>query len=63
MGGLNQDICREIGYHFLQEPPRDLKIPDFFKNDVRLRVKEFFEHILNDCLENEPSFDKNLQIF
>ena len=41
-GGLNQDIHREIGCHFLQEPPRDLKILDFFKNAVKPRVKESF---------------------
>ena len=41
-GGLNQDIRREIGCHFSQEPPRDLKILDFFKNDVGPRLKESF---------------------
>ena len=41
-GGLNQDINWEIGCHFLLEPPRDLKILDFFKNDVGPRVKESF---------------------
>ena len=41
-GGLNPSFCWEIGCHFLQEPSRVLKILDFFKNDVRLRVKESF---------------------
>ena len=39
--GLNQDICWEIGCHFLQEPPRYLKILEFFKNDVRPRGRPF----------------------
>ena len=41
-GGLNQDIRWEIGCHFSQEPLRDLKILDFFENDVGPRVKESF---------------------
>ena len=41
-GGWNPDIRREIGCHFSQEPPRDLKILDFFKNGVGPRAKESF---------------------
>ena len=45
-GGSNQDIRREIGCCFSQEPPRELKILDFLKNDFTPRVKSYFEHIL-----------------
>ena len=41
-GRLNQDIRWEIGCNFSQEPPRDLKILDSFKNDVRPRLRESF---------------------
>ena len=43
---------------------RVLKLLYFFKNDVDLRVKDFFEHTLNDCPENVMSLTKKkLQIF
>ena len=35
--------------------PNVLKLTDFFKNDVGVRVKNSILHILNDCLENRPS--------
>ena len=41
-GGWNPPIRWEIGCHFSQEPPKDLKILDFFKHDVEPRVKESF---------------------
>ena len=62
-GGLNQDIRREIGCHFSQEPPRDLKILAFFKNDVEPRVKEFDWAYLEWLSRKRTKFDKNLQIF
>ena len=58
-GGGNPSFRREIGCHISQEPPKVLKILDFFKNDVKLRVKES----LNDCLENSPSSTKIYEFF
>ena len=62
-GGGEPDIRREIGCHFSQEPPRDLRILDFFKNDVGPRLKESFEHTLNDYLENGSSSTKIYTFF
>jgi len=62
-GGLNQDIRQEIGCHFSQKPPRDLKILDFLKNDVGLRVKESFWAYLDWLSRKRTEFDKNLHIF
>ena len=41
-GEWNPPFGREIGCHFSQELPRDLKILDLFKNDVGPRMKESF---------------------
>ena len=48
---------------FLQEPPRDLKILDFFKNDIKPRIKESFWAYLEWLSRKQTEFDKNLQIF
>ena len=42
---------------------RVLKLLYFFKNDVGPRVKEFFEHILNDCPKNGLSLTKKITNF
>ena len=54
-GGWNPPYAQEIGCHFSRNDPNVLKLPDFFKNDVGLKVKFHFGHILNDCPENGPS--------
>ena len=59
----NPPIRQEIGCHFLQEPSRDLKILDSFKNDVRPRVKESFWAYLEWLSRKRTEFDKNLHIF
>ena len=52
--------AQEIACHFSQDHARVLKLLDFFKKDVELRVKE---HILNDCPENGPSSTKIYKVF
>ena len=41
-GGWNPPYAQEIGCHFSRNDPNVLKLPDFFKNDVGLKVKESF---------------------
>ena len=41
-GGGNPPSAQEIGCHFSWNDPNVLKLPDFFKNDVRPKVKESF---------------------
>ena len=62
-GGENPPFCWEIGYHFSQEPCRDLKILDFFKNDIGPRVEESFWAYLECLSRKQTGFDKNLHIF
>ena len=62
-GWINQDIRWEIGCHFSQEPPRDIKILDFFKNDVGPSAEESFWAYLEWLSRKWTEFDKNLQIF
>ena len=40
--GGDTPAAQEIRCHFSGNDPNVLKIPDFFKNDVRLKVKESF---------------------
>ena len=42
MRGDDTPAAQEIGYHFSGNYPNVLKLPEFFKNDVRLKVKESF---------------------
>ena len=41
-GGWNPPYAQEIGCHFSKNDPNVLKLPDFFKNDVKPKVKESF---------------------
>ena len=41
-GGSYVPAAQEIACHFLQDHARVLKLLDFFKNDVKPRVKESF---------------------
>ena len=45
-GGWNPPYAQEIGCHFSRNDPNVLKLPDFFKNDVKPKVKEsFWSHL------------------
>ena len=41
-GGWNPPYAQEISCHFSRNDLNVLKLPDFFKNDVGLKVKESF---------------------
>ena len=41
-GGWNPPYAQEIGCHFSRNDPNVLKLPDFLKNDVGLKVKKSF---------------------
>ena len=41
-GGYDTPAALEIGCHFSENYPNVLKLPDFFENDVGLKVKESF---------------------
>ena len=40
--GDDTPAAQEIGCHFSANDPNVLKLPDFFKNDVRPKVKKSF---------------------
>ena len=42
MGGDDTPADQEIGFHFSGNDANVLKPPNFFKNDIRLKVKESF---------------------
>ena len=62
-GGPYVPTAHESACHFSQDHDRVLKLLDFSKNDIKLRVKELLIAYLEWLSWKWTEFDKNFQSF